>query len=89
MLQATAVPPMCAGGSMCLHNQSPNMYPWSICFCIVVRVSSASSANVGKMCGGGALKGAESNNQLINRVANEVIEKLQRNSDQSQGERRR
>lgn len=38
---------------------------------------------------GGALKGAETNNQLINRVANEVIEKLQRNSDQSQGERRR
>ena len=38
---------------------------------------------------GGALKGAETNNQLINRVANEVIEKLQRNSEQSQGERRR
>ena len=37
----------------------------------------------------GALKGGETNNQLINRVANEVIEKLQRNSEQSQGERRR
>ena len=37
----------------------------------------------------GASKGAETNNQLINRVANEVIEKLQRNSEQSQGERRR
>ena len=37
----------------------------------------------------GALKEGETNNQLINRVANEVIEKLQRNSEQSQGERRR
>ena len=34
-------------------------------------------------------RGSETNNQLINRVANEVIEKLQRNSEQNQGERRR
>ena len=31
----------------------------------------------------------ENNNQLIDRVANEVIEKLQRNSNQLQSERRR
>lgn len=34
-------------------------------------------------------RGAETNNQLIDRVANEVIEKLQRNSNQIQSERRR
>tara|TARA_B110000858_G_scaffold197078_1_gene257551 strand:- start:2153 stop:2965 length:813 start_codon:yes stop_codon:yes gene_type:complete len=34
-------------------------------------------------------RGSETNNQLINRVANEVIEKLQRNSEQNQVERRR
>ena len=31
----------------------------------------------------------ETNNQLIDRVANEVIEKLQRSSNQAQSERRR
>ena len=34
-------------------------------------------------------RGSETNNQLINRVANEVIQKLQRNSEQNQVERRR
>ena len=34
-------------------------------------------------------RGAETNSQLIDRVANEVIEKLQRNSNQIQSERRR
>ena len=34
-------------------------------------------------------RGSETNNQLINLVANEVIEKLQRNSEQNQVERRR
>ena len=39
--------------------------------------------------GGSSSRGIESNNQLIDRVANEVIEKLQRNSNQIQSERRR
>jgi membrane protease subunit HflK len=39
--------------------------------------------------GGISSRGAETNNQLIDRVANEVIEKLQRNSNQIQSERRR
>ncbi|MDE0748103.1 MAG: FtsH protease activity modulator HflK, partial [Porticoccaceae bacterium] len=39
--------------------------------------------------GGSSIRGAENNNQLIDRVANEVIEKLQRNSNQVQSERRR
>jgi membrane protease subunit HflK len=34
-------------------------------------------------------RSSENNNQLIDRVANEVIEKLQRNSNQIQSERRR
>ena len=37
----------------------------------------------------GATRSNENNNQLIDRVANEVIEKLQRNSNQLQSERRR
>ena len=37
----------------------------------------------------GPSKNNENNNQLIDRVANEVIEKLQRNSNQLQSERRR
>jgi hypothetical protein len=37
----------------------------------------------------GPTRSNENNNQLIDRVANEVIEKLQRNSNQLQSERRR
>ena len=37
----------------------------------------------------GPSRNNENNNQLIDRVANEVIEKLQRNSNQLQSERRR
>ena len=39
--------------------------------------------------GAGTARSSENNNQLIDRVANEVIEKLQRNSNQLQSERRR
>jgi membrane protease subunit HflK len=39
--------------------------------------------------GTGPSRSNENNNQLIDRVANEVIEKLQRNSNQLQSERRR
>ena len=38
---------------------------------------------------GSSIRGAENNNQLIDRIANEVIEKLQRNSNQVQSEQRR
>ena len=38
---------------------------------------------------GASIRGAENNNQLIDRIANEVIEKLQRNSNQVQSEQRR
>jgi membrane protease subunit HflK len=37
----------------------------------------------------GPTRSNDNNNQLIDRVANEVIEKLQRNSNQLQSERRR
>jgi membrane protease subunit HflK len=39
--------------------------------------------------GGSSIRGAENTNQLVDRVANEVISKLQRNSNQVQSERRR
>jgi len=34
-------------------------------------------------------RGSASDSQMVDRIANEVIEKLQRNSDQIQSERRR